>query len=101
MVVNRNVEGLDELCTEGFSLVGNWQWWGTRRGPGPTLSVALHMQSQVVRTAEAPVAMTAFERFRPRVLAVVAGQLVAPGESPFASFPGAFVWLLPCKRDEN
>lgn len=67
---------------------GNWQWCGGEVG---RLSVALHMQSQVIRAAEAAITVTALERFGSGVLAVVAGQFVGTGEPPFAALPGALV----------
>lgn len=55
--------------------------------------MAPHVQGQVVRAAEAAVAVAALERPRPRVLAVVARQLVGAGEPPLAADPRATVWF--------
>lgn len=54
----------------------------------------LHVQREVVGAREAAVAHAALEGLGPRVLAVVAGQLVGAREPPVAAFPGAFVRLL-------
>lgn len=51
------------------------------------------MQGQVVGAAEAPVAVAALERLGARVLAIVAGQLVAACEPPLAALPRALVRL--------
>lgn len=69
---------------------GNWQWCGGEIG---RLSVALHMQCQVIRTAEAAITVTALEGFGSGVLAVVAGEFVGTCEPPFAALPGALVWF--------
>lgn len=45
--------------------------------------------------------MTAFEWFSACVLAIVAGQLVRPGETPLASNPRTFVRLLACNKKTN
>ena len=58
--------------------------------------VSLHVEGEVVGPREGPVAHDALEGLRPRVLSVVAGQLVRPGESPLTLGPVAFVRLLPC-----
>ena len=63
--------------------------------------MALHVQGQVVRTTKASVAVAALERFRSRVLAVVAGEFVRSGEPPLAPFPRALVGLLACNKDKN
>lgn len=60
--------------------------------------MAFHVQRQVVRSGKAPVAVAALERFRARVLPVVARQLVAAGETPLAALPRALVGFLACMR---
>ena len=56
----------------------------------------LHVQRQVVRSGEAPVAVVALERLDPGVLAVVARQLVRASKSPLAALPRTLVRLLTC-----
>jgi len=58
--------------------------------------MSLEMESQVVGATKASVAVATFERLRSRVLAVVSGQLVRPGEPPLAALPGTSVRLLTC-----
>lgn len=65
------------------------------------LSVALHVQGQVIRATEAPITVAALERLGPGVLAVVTGQLVGPREPPFAALPGALVWLFTWKKKKQ
>jgi len=60
--------------------------------------VAAHVERQVVRAAEAPGAQLAPEGLHARVLPVVPGQLVGPGEAPDAALPRAHVRLLTCGR---
>lgn len=78
-------------------------WRGGLRGAGRAAAaargsvlVALHVQRQVVGAGEAAVAHPALERLGARVLPVVAGQLVRPGEPPVAAVPVALVGLLTC-----
>lgn len=63
----------------------------------PRLHVPLHVQGQVVRPGEGPVAEVALEGPVPGVLAVVAGELVGAGELPAAALPVAVVRLLTCR----
>ena len=56
--------------------------------------VPFHVQSEVVRARERPLAQSALERPVASVLAVVASQLVRAGELPTAAFPAALVRLL-------
>jgi hypothetical protein len=63
--------------------------------------VPLHVEREVVRAGEAALAVHALERLDPRVLPVVAGQLVRPGEPPLAAFPRAAIRLFTCKKDGN
>ena len=70
-------------------------------GACSSVLVPLHVQRQVVGAGEAAVAHAALEGLGPRVLAVVAGQLVRAGEPPVAAFPGAFVRLLTCATDQE
>lgn len=60
--------------------------------------MALHVQRQVIGPGKAPVAVSALERFRARVLPVVARQLVAAGEAPLAALPRALVRFFACMR---
>lgn len=62
------------------------------------LCVTFHVQRQVVGPGKAPVAVSALERFRARVLPVVARQLVAAGEAPLAALPRALVRFFACMR---
>lgn len=62
-------------------------WWVL----SSSLCVAFHVQGQVVRPGKAPVAVSALERFRARVLPVVARELVAAREAPLAALPRALV----------
>lgn len=57
------------------------------------LGVALHVEGQMVRAAEATVAVAALEGLRPGVLPVVAGQFVGSREPPLATFPRTLVRL--------
>lgn len=56
--------------------------------------MSLHVQGQVVRPGEGPLAVGALERLDPGVLPVVPRQLVRAGEPPLATLPGTFVRLL-------
>lgn len=58
----------------------------------------LHVESQVVRPGEGPVAFLTLERPVTRVLPVVAGELVGTCKLPAAALPVAVVRLLPCVR---
>lgn len=49
--------------------------------------VSLHVQRQVVRSRETPVAVIALERLCAGVFAVMPRQLIAPCETPLAAFP--------------
>ena len=75
------------LCTVN----GNWQWCGVVIG---RLDVALHVQRQVVRTAEAAVTVATLEGFGSGVFAVMAGELVGAGEAPLATGPGTPIGFL-------
>lgn len=69
--------------------------WG--RGEAEHSShVPLHVEGEVVGAGESPLAEVALEGPVPRVLAVVAGQLVGAGKLPATAFPGAVVGLLAC-----
>lgn len=59
----------------------------------------LHVQGEVVRAREGPLADAAFEGLVAGVLPSVAGQLVGPGEPPVALAPLALVRLLTCGKD--
>ena len=61
----------------------------------------LHVQSQVVRPGEGPVAEVALEGPVPGVLAIVTGELVGASELPAAAFPVAVVGLLTCRRNHR
>jgi len=63
--------------------------------------VALHVQRQVIGPREAAIAVAALERLGTCVLAVVAGQLVAPRKPPFTALPGALVRLFTCNGKEG
>ena len=54
----------------------------------------LHVQGEVVRAGEGPLAHLALERPVSRVLPGVPGELVRPGEPPAAALPAAHVGLL-------
>lgn len=56
----------------------------------------LHVQSQVVRPGEGPVAEVALEGPVARVLAIVTGELIGASELPAAAFPVAVVGLFTC-----
>ncbi len=58
----------------------------------------LHVQGEVVGSGEASFAVDALEGLDPRVLPVMTGQLVRPGEPPFATLPGATIRFLACKK---
>ena len=58
----------------------------------------LHVQGEVVRPGEAPVAVLALEGLEAGVLAVVPRQLVGPREPPLAAVPRATVRLLTCRN---
>ena len=60
----------------------------------PPLLVPLHVEGEVVRPGEAPVALAALEGLDAGVLAQVPGQLVRPREPPLAALPRAPVRLL-------
>ena len=55
----------------------------------------------MVRSREAPVAVAALERLGAGVLAVVAGQLVAPRKPPLTPLPRTPVRLLTCKENKK
>lgn len=63
--------------------------------------VPLHVQGQVVRSGEGARAHGALEGLSPRVLPVVARQLVRTGEAPVTVFPRAPVGLLTWRRGEK
>lgn len=63
--------------------------------------VPLHVQRQVVGAREAAAAHGALERLGPRVLPVVARQLVRAREPPVAARPAALVRLLTCDRERR
>lgn len=68
-------------------------------GGGGSLALGLmplHVERQVVRPGERPLAYSALEGLGARVLAVVAGQLVGPREAPLAFWPLAVIGLLSC-----
>ena len=54
----------------------------------------LHVQGEVVAAREGTGAQVTLERFGPRVLAVMPGQLVGAGKLPAAALPRALVRLL-------
>lgn len=60
--------------------------------------MALHVEGEVVRSGERPLAEVASERLLTRVLAEVARQLVRPSKLPHAPFPCAMVRFLTCVR---
>lgn len=60
-----------------------------------------HVQSQVVRPGERPVAEVALEGPVAGVLAIVTGELVGAGELPAAAFPVAVVGLFTCWRNQR
>lgn len=60
------------------------------------LHVPLHVQSQVVRPGERPVAELALEGPVARVLAIVTDELIRARELPAAAFPVAVVGLFTC-----
>lgn len=66
--------------------------------PRGDLCVAFHVQRQVIGPGKAPVTVSALERFRARVLPVVARQFVAAGKAPLAALPRAFVGFFACMR---
>lgn len=71
----------------------------TEQPPRPVqllVLMPLHVERQVVGAGEAAVADGALEGLCPRVLPVVARQLVGAREPPVAAFPRALVGLLTC-----
>ena len=54
----------------------------------------LHVQGEVVAAREGTGTQVTLERFGPRVLAVMPGQLVGSGKLPAAALPRALVRLL-------
>lgn len=60
---------------------------------GCDLYVSFHVQREMVTAREAPVAVATFKGLSSSVLTVMPGQLIASCETPFTSFPGAFVGL--------
>jgi len=72
----------------------------TRKGLSFSLLMSLHVEGQVVRAGEAPVAMGALERLQSGVLPMVTGQLVRSGEAPLAALPGATVGFFACKESQ-
>lgn len=73
-------------------------------GGGGSLALGLmplHVERQVVRPGERPLAYSALEGLGARVLAVVAGQLVRPREAPLAFWPLAVIGLLSCAGKEE
>ena len=60
-----------------------------------SLLMSFEVEGEVVGARKAAVTMPALERLGPRVLAVVAGELVAAREAPLAPLPRATVRLLP------
>lgn len=66
------------------------------RAESPGLHVPLHVQSQVVRPGEGPVAEVALEGPVARVLAIVTGELIGARKLPTAAFPVAVVGLFTC-----
>lgn len=61
--------------------------------------VPLHVESEMVRAGESPLAEVALEGPMPCVLAVVAGQLIRASKFPATAFPGAVVGLLTCRGE--
>lgn len=55
------------------------------------LRVPFGVEREVVGAREAALAVAAAEGFRARVFAVMPGQLVRAGETPFATVPRTFV----------
>jgi hypothetical protein len=49
------------------------------------------MERQMIRPTERPRTQLASERLQTRVLPVMAGEFVGPGEAPYTAFPGADV----------
>jgi len=62
--------------------------------------MALHMQSQMIRTRKTPIALCTFERFGASVFPVMASQFVGAGKPPFTAGPRTLVWLLTCMSPE-
>ena len=56
--------------------------------------MSFHVQRQVVTSGERSCAQVTLERLLTRVLPIVSGQLVRPGELPLAAFPRTLVRLL-------
>lgn len=59
----------------------------------PYLYMSLHMERQVVRSWETPITVATFEWFSSCVLPIVTCKFITSCESPFASFPRAFIRL--------
>lgn len=77
------------LCHEGTGR-------GQHGGHSSHHDVAAAVQGEVVGPGEGAVALSAAERFDPRVLTEVSGELVGAGEAPSAALPGTVVGFLSC-----
>jgi len=55
--------------------------------------VPFHVESEVIRSREAPLALAALEGLRAGVFPKMAGEFVGTGESPAAARPAAAVRL--------
>lgn len=63
--------------------------------------MSFHVKSQVVGSGETAFADLALERLGSGVLAVVARQLIGPGEPPLTLRPMTFVGLFTCWDDHR
>lgn len=60
------------------------------------LHMSLHVQCQMVRSGEGPLAEVTLERPMTSVFSVMTSQLVGPGELPATTLPVTVVWFLAC-----
>ncbi len=63
--------------------------------------VTAAVQGEVVGPGEGAIALSAAERFDPRVLTEVSGQLVGAGKAPGAALPGTVVGFLSWRKQET
>lgn len=99
-----------DVCEEIGSPQGSFGVSGTRcavrggrgvgfeggEGESSHHDMAAAVQGKVVGPREGAIALSAAERFDPRVLAEVSGELVGAGEAPGAALPGTVVGFLSC-----
>lgn len=66
-----------------------------------TLHMTLHVQRQMVGAWETTITVATFERFRPCMFAIMAGQFITAGKSPLTTLPRAFVGFFAWKYSKN